>query len=439
MPFYIFSVSSTGSLIVANGGSLNVETHDNPVEITKYIYIIRNFINDKVYIGQAINPEQRFKGHIQDKDRKQYSSAIDGAIKKYGAENFYYEVIEGPIANFNEREIYWIKFFNSLTPNGYNILEGGQCPPIRKGFSNNKSKFTPEDIEEIRSLLLNPRITLQEIANAFEVSYRTISNLNTGKTYRDDTIDYPIRKFQCSGETSNIVPINTVNAIIEDLIHSNLSIHKIAQKYHVNFSHVDSINKGDRIAYHKDNINYPIRESIRLTQEQVNNIKKDLILGILSKNQIANKYNVEYAVVSNINGGRSYFDENLIYPLKKHEGRYDWDEAVFEQIKCMLKRGVSAKKIAKELHLPNLSMVHDINIGKSHRSPNYSYPICPYTNKYSDELIKEILNEICSTNKSLAKIAKEHNMHKSTVIALKNGSWNRYRLSGYTYPLRPNR
>ena len=416
-----------------------METHDNPVEITKYIYIIRNFINDKVYIGQSINPEQRFKGHIQDKDRKQYSSAIDGAIKKYGAENFYYEVIEGPITNFNEREIYWIKFFNSLIPNGYNILEGGQCPPIHKGFSNHKSKFTPKDIEEVRLLLLNPRITLQEIANAFEVSYRTISNLNTGKTYYDDSIDYPIRKFQCSGEASNILSTDMVDAIIEDLTTSNLSLHRIAKKYCVNFSQVDSINKGNKVIYHKENIKYPIRESTRLTQEQINDIKEDLILGILSKNQVANKHNVEYAVVSNINSGRSYFDENLVYPLKKHEGRYDWSEDVFEQIRSMLKQGVSPKKIAKELHLPNISMVHDINLGKSHRSPNYSYPICPYKNKHSDELIKEILDEICYTNKSLTQIAKEHNIQKTTIIMLKNGSWKRYRLPGYTYPLRPNR
>lgn len=416
-----------------------MKTHGNPVEITKYIYIIRNFINDKVYVGQAINPEQRFKGHIQDKDRKQYSSAIDGAIKKYGKENFYYEIIEGPITNFNEREIYWIKFFNSLTPNGYNILEGGQCPPIRKGFSNNKSKFTPKDIEEIRSLLLNPRITLQEIANAFKVSYRTISNLNTGKTYHDDSIDYPIRKFQCSGETSNILSEKMVDAIIEDLIHSDLSLHKIAKKHCVNFSQVSNINKGDTVAYHRKDVSYPIRESTKLTQEQVKSIKDELITGVLSKNQIASKYNVEYNIVSNINGGRSYFDENLVYPLKKHEGRYDWDESVFEQIRIMLKKGVAPKKIAKTLHLPNLAMVHDINNGKSHKSSNYTYPIHSYQNKYSDELIKKITDEICYSNKSLTQISKEYNINKSTILMLKNGSWKKYRLPGYTYPLRPNR
>lgn len=416
-----------------------MKTHGNPVEITKYIYIIRNFINDKVYIGQAIDPEQRFKGHIWDKDRKQYSSAIDGAIKKYGAENFYYEILEGPISNFNEREIYWIKFFNSLTPNGYNILEGGQCPPIRRAFENNKSKFKPEDIQEIHSLLLNPRITMKEISVAFGVSYKTISYINTGKSYHNDNIDYPIRKFQCSGETNNILPEDTVEEIIEDLKNSSLSMRQISIKYHANQSQVDSINKGDCAAYYKDGIEYPIRESTRLTKEQVEAIKRDLMDGIISKNQIASKHNVEYGVVSSINSGRRYFDEDLVYPLKKHEGRYDWDESVFEEIRSMLKQGVSAKNIAKSLKLPNLSMVHDINTGKTHRSTKYSYPICPYTNKYPDELIKKITDEILNTNKSLTQISKEYDINRSSILALKNGAWKKYRLPGYTYPLRPNR
>ena len=35
--------------------------------------------------------------------------------------------------DYNEKEKYWINFYNSLTPNGYNILSGGDEPPILKG------------------------------------------------------------------------------------------------------------------------------------------------------------------------------------------------------------------------------------------------------------------------------------------------------------------
>lgn len=440
MPVYAFSDLSSGSHNVANGGTLNAQAHDNPVGITKkYIYIIRNYINEKVYIGQAINPEQRFKGHISDKDRKKSISAIDGAINKYGAENFYYEILEGPIENYNEREKYWISFFNCITPLGYNILEGGQEPPVRRGYENCKSKFTPKDVTEIKELLLNPHLTLSEIAKKYEVSYRTISNINLGKTYFDEDVEYPIRKFQCSKESPNMIKPEIVDKIIKDLLNTKISLNQLAKKYKVNSNQIASINNGSAERYRREGFVYPLRMiELRPTEEQVKTIKELLITGVLSKQQIARKVGVLYTVVSNINSGRTYHDKDLIYPLKKHEGRYDWGEEVFETVRKMLYEGISPKKIAANLNLPNVAMVYDINIGKTHVSDKYKYPIQKPQNHFSDEQIKKITWEIVNTDKSLTQIAKENNMHKSNVIALKNGQWKKYRLPEYSYPLRPN-
>lgn len=441
MPLYAFSDSSSGSFLMANGENLNNEKlQDNPVGVVKYIYVIRNKINDKVYVGQSINVENRFKEHIQDKDRKQYSSAIDGAIKKYGESNFWYEIIEGPICNYDEREKYWIKFFNSLVPNGYNIMEGGSSPPINKGIKNNKSKFTKEKIEELKILLLNPNITLSEIANYFNVSYRTISNFNIGNTYFDKDIDYPIRKFQCSGEHSNMVDDETVKNVIYDILNTDYSFRYISQKYHINCSQVKEINQGDILKYKNPGLTYPLSTNRqRINIGVVNKIKKELISGILSKHQIAKKFNVSYPVVSNINSGRSYFDEKAVYPLKKHEGRYDYDETTWETIRDMLKQGVSPKKIASTLHLPNVSIVYDINNGKTHVSNKYNYPIQKFSPYLNLSLIKKITEDIVSTSLSLSKIAKKYNLNKSTVIQIKNGTYKKNRLPGYNYPLRPNR
>lgn len=55
------------------------------------IYKITNKINGKIYIGQSINIERRWKEHIFD-NRK--NSLIHLAIIKYGKENFSFEVIE---------------------------------------------------------------------------------------------------------------------------------------------------------------------------------------------------------------------------------------------------------------------------------------------------------------------------------------------------------
>ena len=94
------------------------------------IYKITNNINGKIYIGQSINIYERWKQHEYKAfncNEKAYNSAIHQAYRKYGIENFSYEIIEecSP-EQLDAREIYWIKQLNSLTPNGYNITSGGQ-------------------------------------------------------------------------------------------------------------------------------------------------------------------------------------------------------------------------------------------------------------------------------------------------------------------------
>ena len=94
------------------------------------IYKMTNKINGKVYIGQSIDINKRIKEHFwkatNEKDVS-YNSAIHQAIRKYGAENFDWEVLEECNTDvIDEKEVQYIQQFNSLTPNGYNILTGGQ-------------------------------------------------------------------------------------------------------------------------------------------------------------------------------------------------------------------------------------------------------------------------------------------------------------------------
>ena len=94
------------------------------------IYIIKNDINDKVYIGQSINIHKRIQEHFWKSECSKdvsYNSALHAAIRKYGKEHFYYEVLEECDASqLDEREKEYIKQYNSISPNGYNILSGGQ-------------------------------------------------------------------------------------------------------------------------------------------------------------------------------------------------------------------------------------------------------------------------------------------------------------------------
>ena len=58
--------------------------------IDGYIYIFTNKINKKVYIGKTTNINRRYKEHINIVGK----SVFHSALKKYGVENFDFDVIE---------------------------------------------------------------------------------------------------------------------------------------------------------------------------------------------------------------------------------------------------------------------------------------------------------------------------------------------------------
>lgn len=97
------------------------------------IYKIVNNINSKIYIGQSINIHKRWYEHKYKSnyiDDRSFNSLLHQAIRKYGIENFSFEIIEQfsekDCLLIDEREQFYISFYNCITPNGYNILNGGQ-------------------------------------------------------------------------------------------------------------------------------------------------------------------------------------------------------------------------------------------------------------------------------------------------------------------------
>ena len=134
-----------------------------------FIYKITNTINSKSYIGQTIqNVKERFYQHCATKCSKAVSNmAIHRAIKKYGKSNFTVEVIEEiDSANLNDRERYWIKYYNSYN-NGYNSTKGGQ---------DGCKSFKDLDIESIIKEY-NTGKSLRTLGTIFKVDKQTIKDL----------------------------------------------------------------------------------------------------------------------------------------------------------------------------------------------------------------------------------------------------------------------
>ena len=92
------------------------------------IYKATNIINNKVYIGQTIHPLSVRKSQHERSHEYGYKTAFSNAIRKYGKENFKWEVIyeTDSIKDLNEKESYYIEYYKSLvTENGYNLKGGG--------------------------------------------------------------------------------------------------------------------------------------------------------------------------------------------------------------------------------------------------------------------------------------------------------------------------
>ena len=93
------------------------------------VYKITNNVNGKVYIGQAEDIELRWKQHVKASKRGE-NSVLYRAMRKYGVENFSFEVVEEcSVEELKEKEIYYIGEFNSYihaeNSQGYNMTLGG--------------------------------------------------------------------------------------------------------------------------------------------------------------------------------------------------------------------------------------------------------------------------------------------------------------------------
>lgn len=106
------------------------------------IYMIRNLINDKKYIGQSVDIERRFKEHKNRMFYTEYETCFYRALKKYGIENFSFEILEiCKKEEMDEKEKEYIqKFKTYVKENGYNFTTGG------KGYSG---EFTEEHKQKL--------------------------------------------------------------------------------------------------------------------------------------------------------------------------------------------------------------------------------------------------------------------------------------------------
>lgn len=113
------------------------------------IYRIINNINNKCYVGYTTGSfDVRMRKHKNDDTH--LNTILGRAIKKYGWDNFQCEIVEECDNKYDllEKEKYYIRYYNSLTPNGYNMTIGGE-----KLFGEHNPFFGKQHSQETKEKL----------------------------------------------------------------------------------------------------------------------------------------------------------------------------------------------------------------------------------------------------------------------------------------------
>lgn len=104
------------------------------------IYKIENIVNGRVYIGQSVDIEKRWRSHTKELRKGTHANVLlqdDWLI--YGEEHFTFEVIKKCRSiKLNEFEKYYIKHYNAFD-NGYNQTVGnGRTLIDKREIDNSK-------------------------------------------------------------------------------------------------------------------------------------------------------------------------------------------------------------------------------------------------------------------------------------------------------------
>ena len=137
------------------------------------IYKITNKINDKIYIGQTTQSlNNRIRNYRSDVKHSKRSRKIIDAMKKYGFENFVFEIIHDNIASKKEMDELERKYISDFKI-GYNMELGG----------NSMGKHSDETKHKIGQSQLGEKNHMYGKCGNLNGMSKRVIDLTTGKIY----------------------------------------------------------------------------------------------------------------------------------------------------------------------------------------------------------------------------------------------------------------
>ena len=419
--------------MAANGEGTNTNAVGRQYAF-KDIYLITNNINGKKYVGQSIDSKRRFCQHkaMAGKDKH---SLLHMAMQKYGLENFSLSILEERCKNYNEREKYWIEYYNTLEPNGYNLLPGGSSTlyPVRQ----NARKYTEEDFYSIVADIQNRSLSWRAIAKKWGACESQIRCINFGTQYFHENIEYPIR--DNSHLWGVFKSLDEIRKVHEEILATN-SFRQLAEKYNCTEKVIQKINLGKIKNYRLPEYTYPLvyekkySALDKITQES---LVRELSTSNLTLSEIAVKFNLSYSQVRNFNAGLYYKQEGVNYPIKTELEFFKYTPEIIEEIRQYLFEGKTNNEIKEIFPSSSDNVISRINNGRDpYFKEGIKYPIRLKNSAINRATLESIQNELENKKTSFREIAKKFNIKVELVHHINNGSKKCYFDETKKYPLR---
>lgn len=293
-----------------------------------------NFPNNKYYIGLSVNIRKRILTHNENAYGKYKNKNLPlyNAIRYFGKIDEFEileEIARDDETRLKERERYWIAYYDATNKDkGYNISIGGDYNGNPNGYNSPDASLSEKDFLKVIDLLQNSNKTINDIAEELRVIKNTIIKINYGESYYSSELKYPIRDLEKIKRIAHQSKVNKVEywlsdeqveGIIFELKNSVDNYKTIGKKFNTSVTAVFEINNGK--SHFNPNIEYPIRKnktnSKKMTNKTLHGIINDLQEGKLYYKDIAEKYGFSTYTIKRINQGKTYKQDNLDYPIRK--------------------------------------------------------------------------------------------------------------------------
>ena len=153
------------------------------------IYIIKNKINGHFYVGMSKNIQLRWRHHLnesQNPNSKEYEKTLYRAFRKYGINNFSFEILElCDESLLREKEIEWINKLDAIN-SGYNEKNSFQPELKTIGEEHPNHKLTEQDVIDIR-IRYNNHERCKEVEQLYKdkIGHSGFSKVWKGETWKN--------------------------------------------------------------------------------------------------------------------------------------------------------------------------------------------------------------------------------------------------------------